>query len=60
MGSSGKPGDSPSRRCPRCRGRGWKHVGGRASAALSVSNDRKRVTQKRRCLDCDGSGKERK
>ncbi|MGB9995299.1 hypothetical protein ACPMJQ_12010 [Streptomyces pseudogriseolus] len=39
-------------------GRGWKRVGSRTALALSTANDRDRATSKRRCLDCDGSGKE--
>ncbi|GAA3225618.1 hypothetical protein GCM10020256_35370 [Streptomyces thermocoprophilus] len=39
-------------------GRGWKRVGSRTELALSTANDRGRATSKRRCLDCDGSGKE--
>lgn len=44
--------------CQGCRGRGWKRVGSRTALALSTANDRDRATSKRRCLDCDGSGKE--
>ncbi|WP_161492123.1 hypothetical protein [Streptomyces thermolilacinus] len=44
--------------CRGCRGRGWKRVGSRTALALSTVNDRSRATSKRRCLDCDGSGKE--
>ena len=44
--------------CRGCRGRGWKRVGSRTELALSTANDRSRATSKRRCLDCDGSGKE--
>jgi hypothetical protein len=43
---------------PGCRGRGWKRVGSSTALALSTANDRLRATSKRRCLDCDGSGKE--
>ncbi|MFH8799904.1 hypothetical protein ACH4F6_09970 [Streptomyces sp. NPDC017936] len=44
--------------CRGCRGRGWKRVGSRTALALSTADDRTRATSKRRCLDCDGSGKE--
>ncbi|MCP9945597.1 hypothetical protein LUX12_13565 [Streptomyces somaliensis] len=44
--------------CRGCRGRGWKRVTSRTALALSTVNDRSRATSKRRCLDCDGSGKE--
>lgn len=44
--------------CRGCRGRGWKGVGTRTALALSAANDRARVTSRRRCLDCDGTGKE--
>lgn len=44
--------------CRRCRGRGWKHVGSRSSLALSTAAGRARATSKRRCLDCDGTGRE--
>ncbi len=44
--------------CRACRGRGWKRVGSRASLALSAADARARVTPKRRCLDCGGTGRE--
>lgn len=44
--------------CRGCRGRGWKRVSSRTSLALAATADRARATSKRRCLDCDGSGKE--
>lgn len=44
--------------CRGCRGRGWKRVSARTTLALSTVNDRARAASKRRCLDCDGSGKE--
>lgn len=44
--------------CRGCRGRGWKHVGSRSALALSATDARARATSKRRCLDCDGTGRE--
>lgn len=44
--------------CRGCRGRGWKRVGSRSGLAASAADARARSTSKRRCLDCDGTGKE--
>jgi hypothetical protein len=44
--------------CRGCRGRGWKHISSRTPLALGIANDSARATTRRRCLDCDGSGKE--
>jgi len=59
MSASNKSGSSLPPSCRRCRGCGWKYVGGRAAGARSVSDGRAPVRQKRRCLDCDGTGRER-
>jgi DnaJ-class molecular chaperone len=53
-----RPDQEKRSACRACRGRGWKHVGSRSPLAFSVVDDRARVTSKRRCLDCDGTGKE--
>ncbi|MCV2461327.1 hypothetical protein OEB94_18800 [Streptomyces sp. ICN988] len=37
---------------------GTRFVGSRTSVVLAAANDRTRVSSKRRCLDCHGSGKE--
>lgn len=55
---SQRPDAGAQSTCRGCRGRGWKRVGSRTALALSTANDRARATSKRRCLDCDGSGKE--
>jgi hypothetical protein len=44
--------------CRSCRGHGWKLIGSRGSLALSAVTDRSRASRKRRCLDCNGTGKE--
>jgi hypothetical protein len=44
--------------CRGCRGRGWKRVGSRSVLAASAADARIRPTSRRRCLDCDGTGKE--
>lgn len=56
--SSEKPREGALPACPMCRGRGWKLVGSRGSLALSAMADRPRAPRKRRCLDCNGTGKE--
>lgn len=44
--------------CRGCQERVCKRVGSRTSLALAAAADRTRATSKRRCLDCEGSGKE--
>ncbi|MGW5769028.1 hypothetical protein ACWEVY_07760 [Streptomyces longwoodensis] len=56
--TSQRPDEGTLSNCRGCRGCGWKRVGSRTALALSTANDRTRATSKRRCLDCDGSGKE--
>jgi muconolactone delta-isomerase len=56
--TSRRPKQDARLACRGCRGRGWKRVGSRAALTLSAADDRNRATSKRRCLDCDGSGKE--
>lgn len=56
--TSQRPDQGEHLPCRSCRGRGWKRVSSRTSLALAAAADRTRATSKRRCLDCDGSGKE--
>lgn len=56
--TSQRPNQGTHLACRGCRGRGWKRVSSRTALALSAVNDRARATSKRRCLDCDGTGKE--
>ncbi|MGW3249344.1 hypothetical protein ACWDCX_02055 [Streptomyces fungicidicus] len=56
--TSQRPDQGTRLACRGYRGRGWKRVSSRTSVALAAVNDRTRASSKRRCLDCDGSGKE--
>lgn len=53
-----KPAGDKAAPCARCRGRGWKLVSSRRALARTAADAELRATVKRRCLDCDGTGRE--